>query len=48
MLFSFALQSTSGEGFQSCRFLHLDTDRLSDLIDLSQQIGDVFLAFTGS
>lgn len=44
-LFSFALKSTSGKGFQPCRLLALDVERLSDLTGLPLQIGDVFFAF---
>lgn len=44
-LFSFALKSTSGKGFQPCRLLPLDVERLSDLTGLPLQIGDVFFAF---
>lgn len=46
LLFSFALKSMSpGKGFQVCRLLYLDMDRLSDLEALTVQIGDVFFAF---
>lgn len=46
LLFSFAFKSTSpGKGFQSCGLLYLDVDRLSDLVALPLQIGDVFFAF---
>lgn len=42
----FGFKSMSpGKGFQSCRLLHLDMDRLSDLVDLPLQIGEVFFAF---
>lgn len=34
-----------GKGFQVCRLLYLDMDRLSDLEALTVQIGDVFFAF---
>lgn len=46
LLFSYGLKSTPpGKGFQSCRWLHLNMDRLNDLVDRPLQIGDVFFAF---